>query len=73
MVAVMLVLGRVLYHYCCEYMGGTRGSDCVYTADDVLEMSVMRGVICVCIWLGAGWNVWGERIGVGLYQSSRNR
>ena len=27
---------------------------------------------CVCVWLGAG-GVGGERIGLGLYQSWRNR
>ena len=30
----------------CEYMGGTPGSCIVSTADDVLEMSVVRGVRC---------------------------
>ena len=41
----------------CEYMGGTRGSGFVSTADDVLEMSMVRGVRsvggmcmeCVCV------------------------
>ena len=28
----------------CEYMGGTCGSGVVSSADDVLEMSVVRGV-----------------------------
>ena len=32
----------------CEYIGGTRGSGAVSTADDVLEMSVVRGVCEVC-------------------------
>ena len=31
-----------------EYMGGTRGSGFVSTANDVLEMSVVRGVRGVC-------------------------
>ena len=33
----------------CEYMGGgsTRGSCVVSTTDDVVEMSVLRGVRCV--------------------------
>ena len=40
----------------CEYMGGTRGSDILYSSDDVLEMSVVcvvRGLggvmTCVCV------------------------
>ena len=32
----------------CEYMGCTRGSGVVSTSDDVLEMSVVRGVRGVC-------------------------
>ena len=32
----------------CEYMGGTRGSGFVSTADDMLEMSEVRGVRGVC-------------------------
>ena len=41
----------------CEYMGGTCGSGFVSTVDDILEMSVVRGVdgVCVksvCVWLG---------------------
>ena len=30
----------------CVYMDGTRGSCTVLSADDVLEMSVVRGVRC---------------------------
>ena len=41
----------------CEYIGGIRGSGIVSSADDVLEMSVVRGVIgvvgvcemCMCL------------------------
>ena len=41
----------------CECMGGTRGSGFVYTADDVLETSVVPGVVaaggvcgmCMCL------------------------
>ena len=32
----------------CKYMGGTRGSDAVYSAIDVMEMSVVTGVSGVC-------------------------
>ena len=32
----------------CECIGGTRGSGVVTSADDVLEMSVVRGVGGVC-------------------------
>ena len=52
------------------YMGNTRGSDTV-SVDDVLEMSVVRGVrgvaceMCMCL-ARAGWYVKGERIGFGL-------
>ena len=58
------------------YMGGTRGSGVLYSADDVLEMSVVKsvcGVCDMCICLARGGMMWGERIGVGLYQSWRNR
>ena len=42
----------------------TRGSGVLSSACDVLEMSVVRGVgvecvICVCGWLGEGWEVLG--------------
>ena len=40
------------------YMGGTRGSGVLSTAGDVHEMSVVRGVGGVCVWLGAGWELW---------------
>ena len=39
-----------------EYVGGTRGSGVVFSAADVLGMSVvrgMKGVGGVCVWLGA--------------------
>ena len=43
------------------YMGGTRGSGVLSSESDVLEMSVVRGVggVCVCVWLGAGWELLG--------------
>ena len=36
------------------YMGGTRGSGVLYSACDVLEMSVVKGVLCdMCLaWAG---------------------
>ena len=37
------------------YMGGTRGSDVLSSAGDVLEMSMVRGVggVCMCLaWWG---------------------
>ena len=37
------------------YMGGTRGSGGLSSASDVLEMCVA----CVCVWLGAEWEVLG--------------
>ena len=40
------------------HVGGTRGSGIVYSAADVLWMSVvrgMRGVGGVCAWLGVAW------------------
>ena len=40
------------------YMGDTRGSGVLSSADDVLELYVMRGVCGVCdmrmCWIGAG-------------------
>ena len=41
------------------YMGGTRGSGVLSSTCDVLEMSVVRGVGGVCVWLGAGGRCWG--------------
>ena len=45
-----------------DYVGGTRGSDIVSNAADVLGMSVgrrMRELVeyvrYVCVWLGAAW------------------
>ena len=59
-VMAMLVWGKGICG-CGECMGGTRGSGVVSSADDVLEMSVVRGVRggggcakCVCVWLGTG-------------------
>ena len=50
----------------CAYMGGTRGSGILYCTEDVLEMSVMRGVKGVggifemlCVWFGAWWELMG--------------
>ena len=47
-----------------ESMSDTRGSGIVSSADDLLEMSMVRGVRglvecvkCVCIWLGVGWKL----------------
>ena len=40
------------------HVGGTRGSCIMYSAADVLWMSVvhgMRGVREICVWLGATW------------------
>ena len=61
-------------------MGGTRGSDVLYSTGDVLEMSVVRGVcgvcdMCMCLARGGvGEEEWvDERIGFGLYQSCGNR
>ena len=64
-----------------EYMGGTRVSGFVSTADDVLEMSVVRGVrgvcgVCgmgMCLGRGGVGGMLDERIGFVLYQSCRNR
>ena len=44
---------------CAGHVGGTRGSGIVSSADDVLGMSVVRGMRgvgreclkCVCVWL----------------------
>ena len=40
-------------------MSGTRGSGVLSSTGDVLEMSVVRGLVecvtCVCVWLGAVW------------------
>ena len=48
------------------YMGDTCGSGVLSSAVDVLEMSVVRrvgGVVkCVCVWLGAGWEVLGVSV-----------
>ena len=47
------------------YMGGTRGSGVLSSADEVLDMSVVRGVggvcdMCMCLARGeAGWEVLG--------------
>ena len=58
MVAVSAGMGvcQVLCHVVCS-------------ADDVLEMSVVECVKCVCVGLGVGWEVRGEKIGFGVYQS----
>ena len=59
------------------YMGCTRGSGDFSSADDVLEISVVRGVGGVCdmyicfTWGGLG-GVGGERIGFEFYQAWRN-
>ena len=47
------------------YMGGTRGSGVLASAGDVLEISMVRSVggvyaMCVCVWLGAAWEVLGK-------------
>ena len=65
-VNICLYMSISLYmEYGCEYMDGTRGSGVVSSADDVLKMSMVRGVRavcgvlkCVCVWIGAGWEVW---------------
>ena len=36
-------------------MGGTRGSGIVSSAADVLWMSVVEHMRCVCLWLEAAW------------------
>ena len=41
------------------YMGGTRGSGVLASVGEVLEMSVVRGVTCVCVWLGWVGRFWG--------------
>ena len=54
------------------YMGGTRGSCVLASADDVLEMSVVRGVcgvcdMCMCLARGGVGGVGGEWVtGLGL-------
>ena len=47
----------------CEYMGGTRDSGFVCTADAVLEMSVVQDVggvceMCMCFARGGVGGVW---------------
>ena len=44
----------------CEYIGGTRGSGIVSSADEVLEMSVVRGVggMCDMCMARGGWEDW---------------
>ena len=44
------------------YMVGTCGSGVLYSACDVLEMSVMRGVggMCMCLARGGVGGEWGE-------------
>ena len=58
-----------------EYMGGTHGSGIVFSADDVLEMSLVCGMTERNWWsvwneFGLGWD---ERIGFGLYQTGGYR
>ena len=60
------------------YMGGTRGSGVLSSAGDVLQMSVVRGVsgvcdMCMCLARGRVGGVRSERIGLGIYQSWRNK
>ena len=57
-----MVWGPGRYGFCewgCEYIDWTRDSGFVSTADDVLEISVVRGLGGVCVWIGA----WGRRCG----------
>ena len=59
------------------YKDGTRGSGVLISSDDVLELSVVRGVggvcdMCMCLARGRVGGVGGERIGFWLYQSWRN-
>ena len=64
--------GVVVVSAGCEYMGGTRGSGVVSSTDDMLEMSVVRGVrsvggvgeLCICL-DRAWWEVWWVR-GLGF-------
>ena len=55
-----------------SYIGGTRGSGVLDSADDVLEISVVRGVggvydMCMCLTLGGVGGVGGEWVtGLGL-------
>ena len=61
------------------YMGGTRGSDVLPSAGDVLEMSVVRGVgglcdMCMCLARGGVGGVggkWTTGLGVVLANSGR--
>ena len=54
------------------YMGGTRGSGILYSAGDMLEMSVVRGVcgvgdMCMCLVRGGLGGIGGEWVrGLGL-------
>ena len=56
----------------CEYMGGTRGSGFVSTAEDVLEMNVVRrvrgvgGVCEVCMYLDWDGVQWVRGFGLGF-------
>ena len=62
--------GVVAVSVACECMGGTRGSGVVSCADDVLEMSVVRGVrgvgrVCeMCLALGVVGSEWVRGLGV---------
>ena len=62
----------------CEYICDTCGSVFLSTSDDVLEMSVLRGVkggdgVCeMCMGLARN-GVGGEWIRIGLYQYCRNK
>ena len=65
-----------------ECMGGTRGSDVMSSAYDVIEVSVVCGIrgvggMCkMCMCLARGGRCGGsecERIGFVLYHSCRNR
>ena len=61
----------------CEYVGGTRGSCIMSSAEDVKEMSVghwVRGVGVVCeMYVFGSDGVGGERIVFSIYQSCVNR
>ena len=63
-----------------EYVCGTRSSDIVYNAANMLGMNVMKGVgrvdkMCMCLARGGVGGEGGvdKRIGFVLYQSCRNR
>ena len=63
----------------CEYMGGIHGPGVVSNTDDVIVMSVVRGMRCLCgvcvkcvCAFGSG-GMGGESIGIEFYQSCRNR